>query len=137
MLFAKCLAVWSLILVLAFANGALRELLLVPAMGRMAANVASGVLLSLAILATAFLTAPWLGPMKAARRLLVGLLWLALTLAFEFGFGLLVQHKPLSSLLEAYVFRDGNLWPLVLAVTVLAPALMLRRAGVRPQGDKP
>lgn len=128
--FAKAIAIWLVILVFAFANGALRELLLLPALGRTTAYVASGVLLSLVILAIAFLGAPWVGRTTPAVALLVGLLWVGLTLAFEFGFGLFVQHKPLSALLEAYSFRDGNLWPLVLAVTAVAPLAAARYRGL-------
>jgi hypothetical protein len=37
-----------------------------------------------------------------------------------------VQHKSWAELLQAYTFRDGNIWPLVLLVTVLAPVLAWR-----------
>ena len=59
---------------------------------------------------------------------LVGFGWLALTLAFEFSFGL-AQGKSWPVMLEAYTFNDGNLWPLVLAVTASAPfiAAKIRR----------
>jgi hypothetical protein len=132
MLLGKSIAVWLLILVLAVANGALREALLVPGLGRTGAYAASGVLLSLIVLGTALVAAPWLGRMRPSQALLVGLLWLALTLAFEFGFGLFVQHKPMAVLLEAYSFRDGNLWPLVLAVIALAPLAAARLRGLAP-----
>jgi hypothetical protein len=52
----------------------------------------------------------------------IGLGWLALTLIFEFSFGLW-QGKSLQVLLEAYTFKDGNIWPVILVVTVLAPYL--------------
>jgi hypothetical protein len=126
MLATKAIAVWLLILLFAFANGALRELLLVPALGSPVAQVASGLLLSLVILAVAVLVAPWFGRLKASQALLIGLLWLCLTLAFEFGFGVLVQHKSWSALLEAYTFKNGNLWPVVLVVTMFAPLVAAR-----------
>jgi hypothetical protein len=46
--------------------------------------------------------------------------------AFEFTFGRLVQGKPWPQLLEAYTFKDGNIWPLVLLVTTLAPWIAAR-----------
>ena len=51
----------------------------------------------------------------------VGVFWLFLTLVFEFGFGRLVQHKSWSEVLDAYTSEGGNIWPVVLLVTLLAP----------------
>lgn len=59
-----------------------------------------------------------------------GAFWLALTVVFEFGFGLLVQGKPLQDLLVAYTFHDGNIWPVILLVTLMAPVWVGR--GKRP-----
>ena len=43
-------------------------------------------------------------------------------------FALLSRGKPLSEILEAYTFKDGNIWPVVLLITAAAPwlASMLR-----------
>ncbi|MEQ9547444.1 MAG: hypothetical protein RIK85_15685 [Marinobacter sp.] len=71
------------------------------------------------------------GPNNLARHTrpgqfwLVGFGWLALTLAFEFSFGL-AQGKSWPVMLEAYTFRDGNLWPIVLVVTACAPFIAAR-----------
>jgi hypothetical protein len=119
-------AVWLAILVLAIANGALREAVLLPAWGRPAGLVTSGVLLALLILAMALACVRWIGACSPARAWRLGVAWLLMTLAFESGFGALVQGKPLHELLAAYTFRDGNLWPLVLLVTLLAPVLARR-----------
>lgn len=125
---ARALAAWAGILVLAVANGALREAVLIPAFGKTAGLVLSGLLLSLLILAVAYACLPWLGVRRGPALVGVGLLWLALTLAFEFSFGLL-QGKPLSEIAAAYTFEDGNLWPVVLLVTALAPWAMARTRG--------
>ena len=58
----------------------------------------------------------------------VGVGWLVLTVAFEFSFGLW-QGKSWPVLLEAYTFRGGNIWPVVLAVTVLAPYIAAKLKG--------
>lgn len=114
---------WLVILVLAIANGMLRDGLLVSVMGPFAALVTSGVVLSALILLVAYFAVPGLGPLGRAQYWLVGLVWLAMTLVFESGFGLLVQHKALSELLQAYTFAGGNIWPVVLVVTLVAPRL--------------
>lgn len=124
----RVLAVWTGILALAVANGALREAVLIPQLGRTPGLVLSGALLSTLILLVAYLSLPWLGVRRPAQTLGVGLAWLLLTLAFEFSFGLL-RGKPLSEILQAYTFSDGNLWPIVLVVTALAPYAAARFRG--------
>lgn len=125
----KAVAVWAVILACAIANGALREFLLVPSLGKPLGLAASGVLLSVVILGVSLLLLPWLGLLSARQCLYVGSLWLGLTLTFEFGFGRLVRQQSWRQLLEAYTFEDGNLWPVVLVVTFVAPLLVMRLRG--------
>jgi len=122
----KALALWCCILVLAILNGGFRESMLIPALGRFAGLVASGILLSACIFLVAFFAAPWFAPSATRRYLLIGMVWLLLTLAFEFGFGRFVQHKTWAELFQAYTFTGGNLWPFVLLVTCLSPWLAAR-----------
>ena len=89
MLLAKAFGIWLLILVCAVLNGVLREAVLLPAFGKPAAFVISGVVLSLLIVAVSLVLVPRLGPLSMPHAMYVGVFWLALTLAFEFGFGLL------------------------------------------------
>jgi hypothetical protein len=116
----KAFALWFLILVLAIANGALREGVLLRSLERSTAFTLSGLLLITCILAVALVSIGWLGRLTVAQYALVGVFWLGLTLAFEFGFGLL-RGQSLAALLDAYRFKDGNIWPIVLAVTAAAP----------------
>jgi hypothetical protein len=126
----KAAALWLAILVLAILNGALREKMLIPALGSFAGMIASGIILSVCICLVAFAAAPWYGPLLSDQWLLVGLFWLALTVAFEFGFGRFAQHKTWTELLDAYAFSGGNLWSLVLLVTFLSPWLAAKIRGL-------
>ncbi|MGY6275636.1 hypothetical protein [Methylomonas sp. MgM2] len=126
----KAGVLWAAILVLAILNGLLRERVLIPSLGSFAGFVASGAILSMCIFFTAFAAAPWYGPLVSRQWLWVGLFWLLLTLMFEFGFGRFAQHKSWVELLEAYCFRGGNIWPLVLVVTALAPWLAAKVRGL-------
>ena len=126
----KAVTLWLAVLALAMANGIAREKALVPALGSFAALVASGIILSGCVFLVALAAAPWYGRLSSAQWLGVGGLWLAMTLAFEFGFGRLVQHKTWTELLEAYSFKGGNMWPLVLLVVLLAPWAAARLRGV-------
>lgn len=123
------LVIWALILLGAIANGGLREAVLLPRLGTTPAYLLSGVLLALLILTVTLGCIRWLGVHNASQALRTGAFWLLLTLCFEFGFGLLVQGRPWSDLLQAYTFQDGNLWPLVLLVTLFAPLIAVRIRG--------
>lgn len=124
----RALAVWSGILILAIINGFVRDIFLIPTFGTVAGFLSSGVILSSLILVVAYLSLPWLGARRFFELVGVGSLWVALTLAFEFSFGLW-QGKSWHVMFEAYTFNDGNIWPFVLVVTAAAPYLsaMLRR----------
>ena len=125
----KALVAWFGILVLAMANGGFREGMLVPALGPFAAQLLSGIMLCSFIFLAGLLAVRWFGRLRAAQYWAVGLYWLVLTLIFEFGFGLWVQHKDWPELLAAYTFQGGNIWPVVLLATIVAPW-----AGARVQG---
>jgi hypothetical protein len=113
-LFGKALIVWVGILVLAVVNGdgAIREAVIIPAIGLKYTLILSGVLLMLLIIGVTYLALPWMEARKITQLILIGLGWLCLTLTFEFSFGLL-QGKSLPELLSAYTFKGGNIWPLV------------------------
>jgi len=53
--------------------------------------------------------------------LLIGALWLTLTVAFEFGFGHYVMGHSWRYLLADYNILKGRLWSLVLLVTFVSP----------------
>lgn len=112
---------WLAILLAAVGNGALRELLLVPALGVCVGNAVSGVVLIAVVVVVACVVQRRERREPPSRALAVGAGWLVATLAFEFGFGRLVRGASWSELLGAYTFADCNLWPLVLAVVLVAP----------------
>lgn len=123
MLIVKSFMAWAVILCLAVANGVLREAVLIPAFGRPSGLVFSGILLCVFVVLVAYGFVRVVRGLTGPEAVLIGFLWLCLTLAFEFTFGLYVEGKPLSELLAAYTFAGGNIWPLVLVVTLLAPSL--------------
>lgn len=124
----KALVLWFGILVLAVLNGMLREGMLIPAFGDFIALILSGALLAFCIFVVAWLAVPWWGSLTATQWWWVGAFWFALTIVFELGFGRFAQHKAWVELLEAYTFAGGNIWPLVLAATLVSPRFA---AGVR------
>jgi hypothetical protein len=125
----KALAVWFGILVAAIANGAFREGVLIPQLGKTPGLILSGVLLSTLIVLVTWLALPWLGATAPPQLIRIGIAWLLLTLVFEFSFGRL-RGKSWDDILAAYSFADGNLWPIVLLVTAAAPYIAGRLRGL-------
>jgi hypothetical protein len=128
----RAVVVWLLLLVLAILNGAFREAVLNPALGPQMGHVVSTVLLSGLIVAVASVTVPWVGPVTSRGAFAVGILWMALTLAFEFGAGYWLFHQPLAELVNDYNLTRGRIWPLVLVATVLSPVLVGKRRHLWP-----
>lgn len=127
--------IWLAILIVAIANGALREGLLKPRLGDAIAHAVSSLLLSAAVFVITRMTIRWIEPADHRAGWSIGLSWLALTLAFEFLAGHYLFGTPWPVLLNDYRLADGRLWVLVLASALLAPVLLnpLRHAPVRRQ----
>jgi len=128
--------VWLLFILLAIANGALRDLVLTPALGDTLGRAVSSLTLSLLILCLTLLLVDRLGVNTRAGYLVVGAFWLVLTLLFEVSFALLVMGHPMDELLKDYDIFRGRLWLIVLTTTLFAPLLASKiRKRERP-GDE-
>lgn len=122
-MFIRAFLVWLALLVLAVVNGGLREAWLIPRIGGAAGHAVSSLSLSGAILVVSWLTMGWIYPASARDAFLIGLAWLALTLAFEFLAGHYLFRKPWNELLVDYDIMSGRIWVLVLVTTMFAPLL--------------
>ena len=123
--------IWFTILVAAIANGALREGLLRPRLGDSSAHVLSTILLSAAVVVVTRMTIGWVGPSGSRDGWVIGVYWVALTVAFEFLAGHYLFGKPWPELLADYRLSEGRVWLLVLASTLLAPGLTAARRSAR------
>jgi hypothetical protein len=126
-MFARALAIWCVLLVIASINGALREVVLIPRTGDVVGRIISTLLLSAFIVILTWLTIGWIGPGTANQAWLVGIVWVLLTLAFEFLAGHYLFHNSWSSLLADYNVLRGRIWLLVLIATAVAPRLCTAR----------
>lgn len=129
-LILKALGVWVLLLVIAVLIGMVRETYLESLVGPAAALPLGGVLVAVAIFAVTLAALRVLGVSTAGRAWLVGGLWLALTVAFEFLFGHFVLGQSWARLLAAYDPGHGNLWLLVVFTTLCAPFLAGKTRGI-------
>jgi hypothetical protein len=99
---------------------------LIPQLGEPTGHVLSALLLSALLAALIWFTIGWVKPSTPRVSLGIGLLWVCMTLAFEFGFGRLVAHKPWPELLADYDLVHGRIWPLVLITIGVIPYIAAR-----------
>lgn len=115
------LVAWLALLVVAVVNGILREGFLSPRVGADAGQAISTVLLCAGILGVTWLTIGWVGPATPRDAWILGLVWLALTLAFEFLAGHYLFGHSWERLRADYDILRGRIWILVLVTTLVAP----------------
>lgn len=119
----RYLLAWFPMLVLAIANGALRQATYGKRIPELRAHQLStaigaalfGVYIGLVIHA-------W-PPVSTQQALQVGLLWLVLTISFEFFMGLVLARRSLQEVLRDYDVTRGRVWVFLLLWIALAPVL--------------
>jgi hypothetical protein len=127
--YGRALLVWAALFAVAFANGAFRELVLRRRMGELAAHQLS-VVTGITAFGFAIAAAGRLWPFASAGQAWrTGLLWAALTIAWEFVFGHYIMRHSWESLLADYHIWKGRLWPLVLLWVAVAPRLLMPTPG--------
>jgi hypothetical protein len=128
-LIAKALVVWLLLAVLAPLNGAVRNAWLTPRIGEPGGHLVSTFTLCAVILLVALATIRWIGPGSGGDAALIGVLWVLLTVTFEFVAGHYAFGTAWGDLLADYNVVRGRVWVLVLVMCYLAPGLALRLRG--------
>ena len=126
----KAIGIWLILVAVAILNGTIRQFLLAPNLSQRTTHQISSILLSILILFVVLALIPVLGTMSKGKLLGVGLLWLVLTVAFEFTLGRFAG-RSWEYLLADYNLFQGRLWILVLATTCMAPLAATRLRGAR------
>jgi len=122
----KYLVAWAPMVAIAVANGLVREAWYGRRVSELRAHqisTASGLLLLSAYIWVIVRLWP---PESLKEALAVVLIWLALTVAFEFLFGRYVAGHSWSRLFRDYNVFAGRVWLLVLVWVAIAPYVFLR-----------
>jgi uncharacterized membrane protein len=113
-------------LVIAVANGALRQLTFARVMSEPHAHQLSTLIGSACIGAFIWFVIRTWPPSSSRQALFIGFLWGLLTVAFESFMGLVLQHRSLLQVLNEYNLLAGRVWVLFLIWLVVAPWLFFR-----------
>ena len=121
--FVSPLGVWVIMAVVAVVNGVFRETVIIPVVGEYPGHVVSTVLLVAAILVVSYLfftrTSTDFTRLELA---LVGVLWTAMTVGFEFLVGYL-EGVPPEVTIGQYDVLAGQVWIVVPLALLVAPLL--------------
>ena len=129
---------WFPMLVIAIANGALRQFTYARVMSEPHAHQLSTIIGSVCIGAFIWYVIRTWPPSSSRRALLIGFLWGLLTVVFESFMGLILQHLSLQQVLHEYNLLAGRVWTLFLIWLVVAPWLFfrIRQERFERTGDK-
>ncbi len=118
----RAVAVWLLIAVVESVHGTLREFLLVPVVGEVAASRIGFAVGCALVIGVAWLTSRWLGATTRAAQLGVGALWLLLMLSFEIALGR-ARGFSWQRIGADYDLSQGGLMLFGLLLLLLAPSI--------------
>jgi hypothetical protein len=112
---------WIPMLVIAVANGALRQATFGKVMPELRAHQLSTLIGSVLIGLFIWLVVRTWPASSSRQAVLIGLVWLLLTVAFEFFMGLVLAQRQLSQVLHDYNLLAGRIWVLFLIWLTIAP----------------
>jgi hypothetical protein len=117
---------WIPMVFIAILNGIFRESVLAKALSELRAHQLScvtGILLFFGY--TWLLSLKW--PLESTgQAVLIGIIWLLLTVAFEFSFGHYVAHHSWARLVQDYNILAGRLWVVVLLGVAFLPLIVFK-----------
>jgi hypothetical protein len=122
----RAVAVWLLLMAAEVVHGTARTLWLAPHVGDFRARQVAVFSGSLLILLIASLTIRWIRVRGLSALVSIGILWVALTLAFEITLGRLALGYSWKRLASDYDLREGGLLPIGLLVMAMSPWLAAR-----------
>lgn len=126
----RALLAWLALIAVESVHGVLRNLLLVPTVGDLRSRQIGVVIGSALVLGTALVFTRWIRPPSVRATLWIGVLWLLLTLAFEFSLGRALG-RTWDQLLSDYDLSRGGYLSFGMVLLVFAPwiAAKLRATG--------
>jgi len=112
---------WLLMPIIGIINGTIRQYGYKQALGELRTHQVSTVTGIILFGLYIWVLTRWWKIQSSAQAIAIGVMWLALTVAFEFLFGHYVMKHPWSRLLHDYNIFEARLWVLVLLWVTVAP----------------
>lgn len=119
--FVRALLVWIVIIGAETIHGIIRRIYIEPAIGDLRARQLGVLIGSLIILAIAIAAIRWIAARGTLTLLLIGAVWVVLTIAFEVILGRLVIGATWQKILADYNVAQGGLMAFGLVLMFLSP----------------
>lgn len=126
MIVRRYVLAWLGMLGLAIANGVLRQMTFGKFLSELRAHQLSTLLGAVLIGAFMWVVLRRWPPSSHREALAIGLLWMALTIAFECFMGLVLLQRSLAQVLADYNVCAGRVWVFFLLWLAVAPWLFVR-----------
>jgi hypothetical protein len=121
----RAVIVWLLLMAVETVHGVLRNQFLAPLVGDFCARQIGVFIGSALVLGIAVLLIGWIRPGSERSLLGIGAIWLALTLALEFGLGRALG-RPWDAMLADYDLTRGGLLSIGMVLLALSPWIAAR-----------
>nr|WP_298793843.1 hypothetical protein [uncultured Allomuricauda sp.] len=122
----KYILAWFPLIFMAIANGLFREKILSSRLNELQAHqMSTATMIVLFAIYVWILFKIWI-PTSFNQSIMIGIVWLTLTIIFEFLFGHYVAGHSWDRLLQDYNILKGRVWVLVLIWILIAPYIVYR-----------
>ena len=122
----RAVAVWLALMAAESVHGFLRVLFLEPLVGEFRARQIAVFTGALILVCITTLCIPWLRARSMQSLLLIGCLWVVLTVVFEMVLGRVVFHLSWQRIAAEYNLARGGLMPIGLVILAFAPVIAAR-----------
>lgn len=101
--------------------------MITPKFGEHIGHIISTLILCVIIFAVTRVMIRWIKPNISINAILIGTLWVSLTVAFEFLAGHYLFGTSWEKIIADYNIARGRIWILVLVTTLISPVLAARK----------
>jgi hypothetical protein len=125
----RAIAVWLVLIGAEMIHGIVRSLVLMPRIGDKPARQIGVFTGSLVNLGITHLFIEWIGARTVLARVMIGVVWVVLTIVFEVAFGRLVMKSSWERIRSDYDLPHGGLLPIGLVALAGSPLVASRLRG--------
>jgi hypothetical protein len=129
-MFLRTIYIWLILVALAVINGITRNALISPRFGEHPGHIISTIIFCAIIFIVSLISIRWIEPKSGRDAMLVGILWVCLTVTFEFIAGHYLFGNSWERLFADYNILHGRIWLLVLIASLISPLLATKIRGL-------